>query len=71
MSLTRSLALADAVGLVRFEAVEAQAVFFGIHRNGAQSELIGGPQNADGDLATVECKQFFHLEVWDGSADPA
>lgn len=45
---------ANLVGFVGLEAVEAEAVFFGVDGDGAEAEFIGGAEDADGDFATVE-----------------
>ncbi len=46
-------ALANAVGFVCFEAVEAEFVLFGKDSNGLFAHLVGCTHDADGDLATV------------------
>ena len=61
VGLDRALALADQVGFVRLEAVQAEAVFLGIDGDGAQAELGGGAHDADGDFAAVEGEQLLHL----------
>ena len=53
-------ALADEVGFVGLEAVQGEAVFLGIDGDGAQAQFIGGAEDADGDFATIQCKEFFH-----------
>ena len=58
----RPLALADLVGFVGFEAVQAQPVFFGIDGDGAQAELGRRAHDADGDFTAIEGEQFFHSE---------
>ena len=45
--------LADPVGLVGLEAVQAQLVFLGKDRDGFLAHLIGGAHDANGDLAAV------------------
>ena len=57
----RTLALADQVGFVGFEAVQGQAVFLRIDGDRAQAQLVGGAQNADGDFAAIERQQLSHL----------
>ena len=42
VGLHRTFALADEVGFVGLEAVQRQAVFFGIDGDGAQAQFIGG-----------------------------
>ena len=54
-------AFADQVGFVGFEAMEAEAVFFGVNGDGAQPELGGGAHDADRDFATVQGEEFLHL----------
>ncbi len=44
---------ADLVGLVGLEAVQRQLVFLGEDRDGADAELVGGPEHPDGDLRAV------------------
>ena len=45
--------LADAIGLVRLEAVQAELVLLGEDRDRALAHLVGGPHDPDGDLAAV------------------
>ncbi len=45
--------LADAIGLVRFEAVQAQLVLLGKDGDGLFAHFIGGAHDADRDFATV------------------
>ena len=45
--------VAGLVGFVGFEAVEAEAVFFGIDGYGAETEFSGGPHDADCNFAAV------------------
>ncbi len=45
--------LADEVRLVRLDPVDAVAVLPGEHRDRAGAQLGGGPEGADGDLASV------------------
>jgi hypothetical protein len=49
----RRQALADPVGLIRLEAVEAKLVFLGVDGDGLLAHLVGGAHDADGDLAPV------------------
>ena len=53
VGLDRALALADQIGLVGLEAVQREAVLLGVDRDGADAELVGGAQHADGDFAAV------------------
>ena len=55
----RAFALADEVGFVGLEAVDAEAVFLGVNGDGAQTQFGGGAKDADGDLAAVGDEQFF------------
>ena len=50
--------LADAVGLVRLEAVQGEAVFVGVDGDRADAQLVGGAEDADGDLAAVGDQQL-------------
>ena len=52
VALGRGLA-AERVRLVGEADVEGVAIEFGVHRDGRDAELAGGPDDADGDLATV------------------
>ena len=45
--------LADAVGLVGLEAVQGEAVLVGVDGDGADAQLVGRAEDADGDLAAV------------------
>ena len=47
------LALPDQVGLVGFKAVDAEAVFLGVNGHGAQPQVGGRPEDADGDLGAI------------------
>ena len=49
----RAEAFADAVGLVRLEAVQAELVLLREHRDGALAHFVGCAHHPDGDLATV------------------
>ena len=49
---------ADAIGLVRFEAMQGEAVFVGVDRDRADAELVGGAEHADGDLAPIRGHQL-------------
>ena len=54
----RAKARANAVGLIRFETVQAEFVFFGKHCHRAFAQLVGGTQDADGDLAAIGDQDF-------------
>jgi hypothetical protein len=49
---------ADLVGLVCLEAVEGELVLLGEHRDGLQPQLVGRPENPDGDLGPVRNEDF-------------
>ena len=59
IGLDGTVAFADEVGFVGFEAMQAKAVFLRIDGDGAQAEFGGGAQDADGDFTTVQGKSFF------------
>ena len=50
--------LADVVRLVGLEAVQGEAVFVRVDRDGADAELVGRAEDADGDLAAVGDEQL-------------
>ena len=55
--------LADAVGLVRLEAVQGEAVFVRVDGDGADAQLVGRAEDADGDLAAIgdqQLRNFWH-----------
>ncbi len=52
--------LTDEIGFVGFEAVEAEAVFLRIDGDCGEAQFSGGSKDAGGDLAAVQCEQFFH-----------
>lgn len=60
VSLHGTFAAADQVGFVGFEAMQAEAIFLRVDGDGAELELVGGAENADGDLASIEREEFFH-----------
>jgi hypothetical protein len=41
------------VGFIRFEAMEAKAVFVGVDPDGTKIELVGRAKNANGNFAAV------------------
>jgi hypothetical protein len=55
-----TLALADLVGLVGLEPVEAEAVFPRVHRDRRDAELGGRAHDADGDLGPVRDQKALH-----------
>ena len=54
----RFAGLADAVGLVGLEAVQGEAVLVGVEGDGANAQLVGRAEDADGDLAAVGDQQL-------------
>ena len=66
VGLHRTLALADQVGFVRLEPVQAKAVFLRIDGDGAQPQFVGRAQDANGDFAAIQGKQFFHFAEENG-----
>ena len=50
--------LADLVGLVGLEAVQGEAVFVRVDGDGADAQLVGRAEDADGDLAAVGDEQL-------------
>ncbi|KMU86024.1 hypothetical protein CIHG_03555 [Coccidioides immitis H538.4] len=55
---------ADHVGLVRLLAVHAEAVLVGVDGDGLEGQLVGGAEDADGDLAAVGDEDL--VELHDG-----
>ncbi len=55
----RALGRADADGFVRKTRVEAVAVGFGIHGDGADAQILAGADDAQGDFAAVGDQNFF------------
>ena len=53
IGLDGPFARANFVGLIRFEAMKAKAVFVGVDPDGAKIELIGSTKNANGNFAAV------------------
>ena len=54
----RFAGLADAVGLVRLEAVQGEAVLVRVDGDGADAEFVGRAEDADGDFAAIGDEQF-------------
>ena len=54
----RRQAFADAIGLIRLEAVQGKLVFLGIDGDGFFAHFIGGTHDADGNLAPVGDQDF-------------
>ena len=55
---------ADAVGLVGLEAVQSEAVFVSVNRDGANAQLMRGAEDANGDFAAVGNHQLFNHAGW-------
>src|SRR5690606_3587809 len=58
------LLLAQAVGLVRLEAMAGEPILVGVDRDGAQAELGGGAEDPDGDFAPVHGHQLDRFGGW-------
>ena len=58
IGLDGAFARANLIGLVRFEAVQRQAIFLRIDRHGAQTQFVRRAKNAYGDFAAVRREQF-------------
>ena len=59
IGLDGSLALADEIGFVRLESMQAEAIFVGIDGGGADLQFVGGAENADGNFAAIQGQKFF------------
>ena len=57
-------AFTDAIGLIRFETVQAQLVLLGVDRDRFLAHLIGGAHDADRDLTTVRDQDLFKIGHW-------
>ena len=57
----------DEERFVGLEAVQREAIFVAVDGDGAQAELGGGPEAADGDLGPVGDEQFPHTSDERGS----
>jgi hypothetical protein len=55
----RPFAFADEIRFVRFEAMNAEAIFLRVNRNSAQPEFGRSPEDANGDFTTIGDEQFF------------
>lgn len=53
--------LADDIGLVGFLAVHAEAVLVAVDCDGLEGQLVGGAEDANGDLAAVGDEQLLEL----------
>ena len=54
IGLDRPLAFADQVRLVRLESMQAKPIFVRIHGDRADSQFVGGAQDADRDFAAIQ-----------------
>ena len=61
IGLDRPLALADQIGFVRLESMQAEAIFVGIDGGGADLQFVGGAENADRDFSAIQSQKFFNL----------
>src|SRR5260370_3353523 len=52
---------ADLIRLVRFEAVQPQAIFLRVDADRTESQLVGGTENANSDFTAVSSKQFLNV----------
>ena len=59
----RTFALADEIGLVRFESMDSESVLIGVDGYRSVSHFGRAPKDAHGDFASIGGKQFFHLKV--------
>ena len=57
----RRLIFADQVGFIRLDAEQAVDILVGVHRHGVQSQVITGPEDANGDFAAVSGQNFGKL----------
>ena len=48
------------VGFIGLEAMQAEAVFLRVNRDGAEPQFGGRAHDADGDFSAVQGKEFFH-----------
>ena len=55
-----ALRRADQKRLVGLEAMQREAIFVAVDRDGPQAEFGGGPEAADGDFRTIGDEQFPH-----------
>ncbi len=60
IGLDGSFLRADLIRLVRFEAVQAKAVFLGVDAHRAKAQLGGRAEDADSDLAAIGREQFLN-----------
>ena len=58
VSPDRLTRLADAIGLVRFEPVQGEAILLRVNRHRADAQLVRRAENTNGDLAAVGGQQF-------------
>src|SRR5262249_55646621 len=55
---------ADRIRLVRFEAMQGEAVFMRIHGDRADAELVSGSEDANGNLTAVRSQDFTDRLDW-------
>jgi hypothetical protein len=60
IGLDRSLTLADQIGFVSLESMQAQAIFVGIDSGGPDLQFVGGAENAYGDFSAIQGQKFFY-----------
>ena len=60
IGLDRPLALADEIGFVRLESMQAEAIFVGIDGGGADLQFVGGAENADRNFPAIQGQKFFY-----------
>ena len=53
IGLNRTSSHAHLIGLIRFKAMECQAIFLRVDGDGAQAKLIGSAEDANGNFAAV------------------
>jgi len=54
--------LADQVSLIRLETVETQPVFLRVNGDSSELELVGGPEESNGDFAAIQREELPHLD---------
>ncbi len=50
--------MADLIPLIRFVAMDAKAILFGVNGNCAQPQFGASPEDAHGDLAAISGHEF-------------
>jgi hypothetical protein len=59
VGLHGSLALADEIGFIGFEAMQAEAVLLGVDGDGAQAEFVGGAKDGIAISPRLRARSFF------------